>query len=147
MSEFKTLDLTVFPSTETTISVQHDEAYGGAHLYSIQNCLGFADGQTQYQPRPTWAEFSTTIPSAEREPDASCQTIQFVHKADDGTITPGLQSEQVVLMLLDRTEKLNARFPSPHNDTMIEHLKGFLAASEARVKERVERGVMGNLSK
>ncbi len=130
------LDSTVFPSEEKTISVEADPVYGGAHHYHAQNCLGFNDGKTDYQQHPS-----------ENTPDDSYQTIQFVQKADDGTITPGLQSEQLVLILLDRHEKLNARFPSPQNEEMIAGLKAFLNACEQRVKDRMERGVMGNLAK
>jgi hypothetical protein len=38
-------------------------------------------------------------------------TIQFVHKHEDGTVTPGWQSEQLALILLDRVKKLNEKFP------------------------------------
>ena len=37
----KTLEQTV------AVAVNNDE-YGGAHSYVFQNCLGFSNGQTQY---------------------------------------------------------------------------------------------------
>lgn len=117
----------VYPSEERTISVVEDETYGGAHCYVIRECLGFKDGATQY----TNTE----------------QVIRFVRKNDDGTMMPGLQSEQLVLALLDRHEKLNARFPSEQNAKMIAGLRMFLEACEGRVKERMERGVMGELKR
>lgn len=117
----------VFPSTEPTISVADDKEYGGAHEYIIQNCFGFNNGKTEY--------------------GASRQTIQFVHKKEDGNITPGLQSEQLVLMLIDRHRKLNARFPSPQNEKMIAGLQQFIDACKERVQDRIDRGVMGDLKK
>lgn len=73
--------------------------------------------------------------------------IQFIQKLDDGTVIPGLQSEQLVLMLIDRHKKLNARFPSAQNEKMIQGLEMFLDASRERVEDRMNRGVMGDLKK
>lgn len=123
----KPIDAKVYPSDEQTISVAEDETYGGAHCYIIRECLGFADGKTQYTDTE--------------------QVVQFVRKNDDGSIVPGLQSEQLVLALLDRHEKLNARFPSEQNAKMITGLRMFLEACEERVRSRMERGVMGELKK
>lgn len=127
MADVKPIDAVVYPSDEPTISVVDDATYGGAHCYVIRECLGFDDGKTQY---------------VETE-----QVIRFVRKNDDGTMIPGLQSEQLVLALLDRHEKLNARFPSEQNAKMIAGLRMFLEACEERVKNRMERGVMGELKK
>jgi hypothetical protein len=123
----KELNETVFPSDQKTIYVEDDPIYGGAHRYSFSNCLGFADGKTAYA--------------------TSMQTIQFVQKSDNGEVTPGLQSEQLVLALLDRQKKLNARFPSVHSDKAIKGLELFLEAQKERVEERINRGVMGELKK
>jgi hypothetical protein len=125
--KMKKLNATVFPSDDKTISVEDDNIYGGAHKYEIQNCIGFNDGKTQYVE--------------------SSQQIQFVQKNDDGTMVPGLQSEQLVLVLLDRHKKLNARFPSVQSKKMIDGLELFLLACEERVQERMQRGVMGELKK
>jgi len=123
----KQLDYVVFPSEEKTISVEDDDQYGGAHRYVIRNCRGFNDGKTEYIEQP--------------------QVIQFVKKLDDGTIIDGLQSEQLALVLFDRAKKLNERFPSTQNETMLEGLKIFLQACQDRVQERMSRGVMGELKK
>lgn len=125
--DMKTVDAVVFPSDIKTITVADDPIYGGAHLYTFSNCLGFTDGKTQYTD--------------------STQSIQFVQKADDGSITPGLQSEQIVLALIDRQKKLNARFPSPQSDKAIAGLQMFLDAQRERVESRMARGVMGDLKK
>lgn len=123
----KQLDLKVFPSEENTISVEDDAIYGGAHKYELKNSIGFTDGKAQYVE--------------------SSQTIQFVQKNDDGSMVPGAQSEQLAFILLDRARKLNARFPSEYNEKMIAGLEMFLDACEARVQDRINRGVMGDLKK
>jgi hypothetical protein len=121
----------VYPSETPTIVVHDTEdEYGGAHHYTITNCLGFKDGATRYD-----------------DPKYSFQNIRFVQKGDDGSMLPGLQSEQLVLMMIDRQEKLNKRFPSEFNDKAIAGLKMFLEAQKERVEDRVKRGVMGDLKK
>jgi hypothetical protein len=122
-----TLIGTVFPSSERTIQVELDDTYAGAHRYEIRNCLGFNDGVTEYVE--------------------SKQAIQFVKKEEDGSITPGLQSEQLVLMLIDRHQKLNNKYPSDYNQKMLTSLQMFLDACRERVEERINRGVMGELKK
>lgn len=126
----KQIEATVFPSTENTIRVDEDPIYGGAHRYEITNCRGFNNGVTEYD-----------------DPHFSKHTIQFVQKNDDGTIVAGLQSEQLVLVLLDRAVKLNNRFPSVQNEKMIQGLNMFLEACRERVQDRIDRGVMGDLKK
>lgn len=121
----KQLEFKVFPSEELTISVEEDVDYGGAHKYQAQNSLGFNEGKAVYVD--------------------STQTIQFVQKNLDGTMIPGLQSEQLAYILLDRCVKLNNRFPSPQNMKMIAGLNIFLEACHERVQERIQRGVMGQL--
>jgi hypothetical protein len=123
----KQLDHKIFPSEERTIYVESDEVYGGAHRYGIQNSVGYEDNRASYDP--------------------SFQYIHFVEKSDTGHVSPGLQSEQLALVLLDRTQKLNARFPSPFNVRMIEGLEIYLNACKDRVLDRIERGVMGKLKK
>lgn len=119
---------TVYPSNYQTIAVANDsDIYGGTHHYIFENCLGFSNGETQY--------------------GGGTQTLQFVHKADDGVITAGLQSEQVVIALIDRHRKLNIRFPSPQTERMIEGLEMFLAACKERIDDRINRNVMGDLKK
>lgn len=120
---FKKLDYQVFPSKEKTIYA----ICGGAHCYTVQHSKGFSNGTITYVPVDT--------------------KIQFVQKNDDGTIIPGVQSEQLAFILLDRVTKLNGRFPSPHNEKQIAGLRMFLEGCEERVRERMGRGVMGNLKK
>lgn len=124
---FKELGFTVFPSEIKTIEVQDDPIYGGAHLYRIKQMSGIADNKTAY--------------------DGAMVYLQFIQRDDDGTFTPGLQSEQVAFVLLDRAQKLNERFPSPQNEKMVAGLQMFLDACRERVEDRISRGVMGQLKK
>ncbi|MDC6350761.1 hypothetical protein PP178_04300 [Zeaxanthinibacter sp. PT1] len=110
----------VTPGTE-------DDTYGGAHNYVAKNCLGFHDGETVYTD--------------------SVEEISFIKKNDDGTIEAGFQSEQLLAILIDRHEKLNARFPSDHGEAAILRMKQALLSLQARVAERKARGVMGELKK
>lgn len=123
----KQLDYKVFPSEAKTIQVEDDPTYGGAHHYRAQHSTGFNNGEATYVDGYT--------------------EIQFVQKNDDGTMIPGLQSEQLAYILLDRAEKLNARFPSPQNEKQIAGLKIFLEGCEERIRDRMDRGVMGELKK
>lgn len=61
-------DLKVYPSNKETIEVIPDDGFNGAHRYRAQMCAGFVNGKTKYV-------------------DAT-DTIQFVHKHEDGTVTP-----------------------------------------------------------
>jgi hypothetical protein len=117
----------VFPSEENTIEVQYDKDYNGAHTYVVRESKGFNNGKAEYVEKK--------------------QFIQFVQKNLDGSMTSGLQSEQLALILLDRVHKLNARFPSKQNERMIEGLSIFLEACKDRITDRIDRGVMGDLKK
>lgn len=124
----KPVGQTVYPSDKQTVfALKNNDQYGGAHCYLFTNCLGFNNGETQY--------------------DVTAQEIQFVQKHDDGSVTPGLQSEQLVIALIDRQKKLNSRFPSSHSEKAIKGLEMFLEAQKERVEERIQRGVMGELKK
>lgn len=123
----KKLDYQVFPSEEKTIQVKDDPIYGGAHYYIVKRSVGFKDGKAEYTDNEV--------------------VIPFVYKLDNGVTVPGVQSEQLAYILLDRCIKLNKRFPSKHNEKQIAGLKMFLEGCEDRVRERIERGVMGKLEK
>lgn len=127
MKQSEFLTETVFPSGIQSIKVFTDDIYGGAHLYSVTNSLGFSNGKADYHD--------------------SSQVIQFVKKEEDGTMTPGVQSEQLAIILMDRARKLNAVYPSEQNLKMIIGLKIFLDACKERITDRIERGVMGDLKK
>lgn len=110
-------ELLVYPSLEPTIEVIPDD---GAKM-----CAGFVNGKTKYV-------------------DAT-DTIQFVHKHEDGTVTPGWQSEQLALILLDRVKKLNEKFPCEQNAKQVAALEAYLDACKERIDDRLNRNVMGDL--
>lgn len=117
----------VYPSPVKTITVTPDKDYNGAHHYLMANSKGFKNGEVEYTQNMT--------------------EIQFVKKNEDGTMVEGIQDEQLVYILLDRTRKLNARFPSEHNEQKIHGLEMFLGACKARIMDRMNRGVMGEHQK
>jgi hypothetical protein len=128
MNPFRYLDGVVYPSEERTIAALDNDGYGGAHKYFVTNSLGFKDGKAEYMP-------------------GEGQAIQFVHKPNDVDVIPGLQSEQLVLLLLDRHARLNEKYPSEQYEKMKAGLEMFLEASKERVEARIARGVMGELKK
>lgn len=118
-------DLTVYPSKTETIEVLPDDGFGGAHKYRARMCAGFVNGKTKYV-------------------DAT-DTIQFVHKKEDGTVIPGWQNEQLVLIMIDRIKKLNEKFPCEQNAKQIAALQDYLDACQECIDDRLERNVMGDL--
>jgi hypothetical protein len=123
----KQLEFKVFPSEEQTIFVEDNDGYGGAHNYSAKTSLGFNKGVAEYTENEI--------------------NLRFVQKKDDGSMVDGLQSEQLVYILIDRTNKLNAKYPSGFNEEMLKGLNIYLDACKARIEDRLSRGVMGELKK
>jgi hypothetical protein len=123
----KQLEFKVFPSEEKTIFVEDDDTYGGAHNYSAKTSVGFNNGVAEYTENEI--------------------NLRFVKKLEDGTMIDGLQSEQLVYILIDRTNKLNAKYPSGFNEEMLRGLNIYLDACKARIEDRLNRGVMGELKK
>lgn len=118
----------VFPSKIQSVAVAEDDEYGGAHYYHFISSMGFEDGEAKYTSEKS-------------------QGIQFIKKESDGTMTPGLQSEQLLIALIDRHKKLNAKYPSREGALAITKMEEALHWLEARVRERIDRGVMGKLEK
>lgn len=119
----------VFPSQENTIFVKTDKEYGGAHVYCFKGCLGFDKEKKTHN-----------------YVDSECY-MQFVEKNDKGQVNVGVQSEQILYALIDRTKKLDSRFPDERNKKAIEGMQMAIDAFEERVSERIEREVMGDLKK
>lgn len=116
---------TVFPSSLNTIQVVNDEKYNGAHKYIIQNSRGYNNGRAEY--------------------DDSYTKLNFIQKNEDGTIIPGVQDEQLILIMLDRAKKLNAVYPSKWNNIKVYALNIALDACKGRVKGRIADNIMGEL--
>jgi hypothetical protein len=62
-------------------------------------------------------------------------------------MTPGLQTEQLLIAIHDRHQKLNAKFFSEDGLKFIRKIEEALVCLEDRVRERIARGVMGDLKK
>ncbi len=120
----------VYPSKENTVYavIEPDlSQFGGANEYVLRHSIGFINNDHKYSQGTTH--------------------LKFVRRLESGEMVPGLQSEQLVLALKDRTYKLNKKFPSPQNEKMIEGLDMFLEACKERIDDRMQRGVMGDLKK
>lgn len=120
----------VYPSTEASVfALEHGDGYGGAHDYEIITSRGIAGGRLDLT--------------------GDFEGITFLQKRDLGNgnveVRPGLQSEQLLIVLIDRHKKLDAVFPCKENKQLIGHLEAALGCIEARVRDRLERGVAGQL--
>lgn len=121
------LDGVVFPSTERTIvSLPQGDSFNGAHNYSIKPMLRYENG---------------AVCGLEGMP------LTFVKQVplEGGGVRwqAGVQSEQLLLVLLDRHEKMNAVFASDVHDEFMGHIAGALECLERRFRNRMDRGVAG----
>lgn len=84
----------VFPSKQITIWGEEEgpEYVEPAHLFKLQNSTGFNNGEATY--------------------DGSFQELQFVKKLEDGTMIPGIQSEQLIILLISRLNSPLRRMPA-----------------------------------
>ncbi|MES2386515.1 MAG: hypothetical protein V4543_00830 [Bacteroidota bacterium] len=123
------LEETVYPNKNASVFFsQLDGEYAGAHVYHMLETSGFEGDSYKYLQE--------------------AQAINFIYKRKKGEgFVPGIISEQLLLVLIDRTKKLNSEFPSTDNEMCIFYLKKALKCLEARVRDRVTRGVMGKLEK
>lgn len=117
---------TVYPSEQVSVWADPNDRYGGAHRYVTMNYLQYKDGKAIYD-------------------EADLRQLLFVYKADDGTPSSGLLTEQLLLILLDRHAKLEAAFPHPSYAKLRMGLEMALEAQRDRVDDRVARGVMGEM--
>lgn len=101
----------------------------GAHSFILSNCMGW-DNENQ----------CTAFVDSK-------QAFNFTRKDENGLLYPGITSEQLLIVLIHRHKGLNNAFPSPQNDEFIKHITSALDLLEQRIKDRIERGVMGDLKK
>lgn len=78
------------------------------------------------------------------------QVLQFIKKekqpANDGslyTVDDGTTNEEVIRVLVDRMNSLQAKFPCRENAIATTHLETALLWLEKRTRDRVSRGVEG----
>lgn len=80
----------------------------------------------------------------------SGQTIQFIekeatidHPTTLITINDGTTNEELIEVLIDRLNFLNAKFPCRENSIAITHLETALLWLNKRTADRIKRGVEG----
>jgi len=69
--------------------------------------------------------------------------LTFVKRLPNGTFRPGLQTEQLLLVIEDRHPKLNAEFPAEEHDEFMYHIRAARECLERRFRKRLDRGVAG----
>jgi hypothetical protein len=84
------------------------------------------------------------------KPEATGQTIQFIEKApiEEGspqlkTVNDGTTNEEVLNVLIDRLQSLQAKFPCKENAVALTHIETGLLWLEKRTANRKARGVEG----
>lgn len=117
----------------------------GCHTYYLLNCRGWNNekGKTAFVLEGCNGPSDMAIFAD----SAYIQQLNFVQKNTDGSLMPGVTSEQLLNLLIHRHTQMNAAFPSEQNEAFIAHLQSALDLLEERVKDRVNRGVMGDLKK
>ena len=127
IKKFEKLEgVSVYPSNVETIEFMNDD-FNGAHRYRIK----LSKGYNQTKKRVDYSDKKLVI--------------QFIQKNADGSIIPGLQDEQLILVMMDRLQKLDAKY---HSDTVTKKMKAlqdYLDACKERIDERLGRGVYGEL--
>ena len=127
IKKFEKLEgVSVYPSNVETIEFMNDD-FNGAHRYRIK----LSKGYNQTKKRVDYSDKKLVI--------------QFIQKNADGSIIPGLQDEQLILVMMDRLKKLDAKY---HSDTVTKKMKAlqdYLDACKERIDERLGRGVYGEL--
>ena len=127
IKKFEKLEgVSVYPSNVETTEFMNDD-FNGAHRYRIK----LSKGYNQTKKRVDYSDKKLVI--------------QFIQKNADGSIIPGLQDEQLILVMMDRLKKLDAKY---HSDTVTKKMKAlqdYLDACKERIDERLGRGVYGEL--
>lgn len=88
--------------------------------------------------------------------DKPGQTLQFIEKTTDPedrtghiliTLNDGTTNEEVLVVLIDRLNSLNAKFPCRENSIAITHIETALLWLNKRTADRKARGVEGQHKK
>ena len=72
------------------------------------------------------------------------QTIQFIEKTVEGTVHDGTTNEEVLAVLIDRLNYLQAKMPCRENALVITKLEEALLWLNHRTNQRKARGVDGS---
>jgi hypothetical protein len=78
------------------------------------------------------------------------QFLQFIHKEPDPAnpsqlrlVADGTTNEEVMAVLIDRLESLNAKMPCVENQVALANIRGALTVLNARTKKRQQQGIEG----
>ena len=117
----------------------------GCHTYYLLNCKGWDNekGKTAF----VLEDCADPSDMAIFNGSDYIQKIDFVQKSTDGSLVPGVTSEQLLNLLEHRHIQMNAAFPSDQNQEFLMHIRAARDLLAERVKDRVNRGVMGDLKK
>ena len=98
------------------VFVSNEDTYGGAHDYHFKKCLGWdkEKGESKFIDETA--------------------TISFVRKEESGMVA-GIQSEQLIVCLIDRHRKLDAKFPCDENKEFIRCLEEALEWQKSRIPQ------------
>lgn len=111
----------------------------GCHHYFLTECLGWDNENSKT------AFLKAGVHGLTKD---QLQEIVFVSKDPKlNSVSAGVTSEQLLILLMHRHQQMNEAFPSIQNEEFITHLQSALDLLEQRVKDRVNRGVMGDLKK
>ncbi len=69
------------------------------------------------------------------------QSISFIKRTNGELIHDGTTNEELLEVLIDRTEFLDAKFPCAENKIALESMKNALFAFNLRTNKRVAQGV------
>jgi hypothetical protein len=80
-------------------------------------------------------------------PEQPGQVLQFIEKRKQGdafvTVHDGTTNEEVLEMLIDRIQSLDAKLPNKHNQRAVQYLKSARFELGQRTRDRQKRGVEG----
>lgn len=69
------------------------------------------------------------------------QLIQFIKRTNGELVKEGTTNEELLEVLINRTEFLNGKFPCIENDMALLAMKAALEAFNSRTQKRVAQGV------
>jgi hypothetical protein len=75
--------------------------------------------------------------------DSPHMTLPFIHMDDNGAYSSGITDEQLLKVLIDRSEYFQTKLPCPENEIALSCLKAALRAKQYRTELRRAKGVEG----
>jgi len=89
-------------------------------------------------------EYNCQLKSAPNEPSEYWKDLPpFIMLMDDGSYRSGITDEQLLEILIDRSEYFQTKLPCPENEIALDCLKAALRAKQYRTELRRAKGVEG----